>query len=375
MRKSLYILIVSCFALVSCSSNQYRIDGDLQGVSSKYAYIFRVGRNSSIDTIAKSRIEGGKYSFNGIVENEEIVYLAFEGQKRAAGIFFLEAGNIKLKASIIGGHLDLDVKSKFYKLIVDPVEKNYKVLAIRKQIDEDKEAVKSASANLREVLNNNISKEYNELSVICDKLTQNVIDEAINPKVKLMAIAYANKERYFGTEPEEIISIEREIGESAVSKGIKAYILKEKKQKELEDSRSVGREIPNFTVYSQEGNEIKVYDVLKRNKFVLIDFWASWCGFCRLQFPAMKAAYKKFNKKGFEIFTISVDRDSKKWFKALEEENSPWSNARDTDGISSSIFGVRYLPTNFLVDSNGLVVATTLHDRKLSDKLSELLGE
>ncbi|WIO75346.1 TlpA disulfide reductase family protein [Porticoccaceae bacterium LTM1] len=142
---------------------------------------------------------------------------------------------------------------------------------------------------------------------------------------------------------------------------------------------AVGTSILDFEGESLNGETLKLIDVRKKNKYVLVEFWASWCGPCREEIPHMKKAYEKFHGKGFEIFAFSLDDDRDAWAQASEEEQLSWVNTSDLVGWDSPVaelYGVAGVPANYLVEAaTGKIVAKNLRGYALDEKLAELLEE
>lgn len=145
------------------------------------------------------------------------------------------------------------------------------------------------------------------------------------------------------------------------------------------DAIAVGTSILDFEGENLDGETLKLIDVRKKNKYVLVEFWASWCGPCREEIPHMKKAYEKFHKKGFEIFAFSLDDDRDAWAQASEEEQLSWVNTSDLVGWDSPVadkYGVTGVPANYLVEAaTGKIVAKDLRGYALDEKLAELLEE
>jgi len=120
-------------------------------------------------------------------------------------------------------------------------------------------------------------------------------------------------------------------------------------------SSKLGNSVENFTLPAPDGKEIDFESL--RGKYVLIDFWASWCGPCRQSFPHMREVYKKYKSNKFEIYSISIDEDKDAWLKAVQEENNPWLQSLDTKNISKKSFAVTGIPTTFLIDPDGKIIA------------------
>ena len=138
---------------------------------------------------------------------------------------------------------------------------------------------------------------------------------------------------------------------------------------------AVGTIIRDFTAATLEGEPLHLRDVLAENDYVLVEFWASWCGPCRVEIPNMKAAYEAYSGKGFEIVSVSLDEETEDWQEASMEEELPWIDLGDQmafDSEVANLYGVIGIPVNYLVDGDGRIVATHLYREKLDKKLAEL---
>ena len=141
---------------------------------------------------------------------------------------------------------------------------------------------------------------------------------------------------------------------------------------------SPGAQAPDFTLKDREGKDVTMSSL--RGSYLIIDFWASWCGPCRAGMPAMKELYARYHDKGLEILGVSDDSDHDKWTAALDEDQLPWINVVDEFPSKSrsarviSSYGVHYIPSYFLLDRDGKVIGKMSHD-EIEAKLAELLGE
>ena len=135
----------------------------------------------------------------------------------------------------------------------------------------------------------------------------------------------------------------------------------------------LGQPFMDFTLQTKDGKDVNLAEIISNNKVTMIDFWASWCGPCRHENPVVKAAYEKYHAKGFEVIGISVDRNEAKWLEAVEEDALPYIQVRDAEGNVSNDYAVIYIPSNFLYDQNGVMVAKGLRGEELEAKLAELL--
>ena len=156
------------------------------------------------------------------------------------------------------------------------------------------------------------------------------------------------------------------------------YMAKEMREK-LERFKKValGITAPEIELKDTDGNTHKLSET--NAKYVLIDFWASWCGPCILQTPDLREAHKNFKDKGFEIYSVSLDDDKKSWDKAVDKlELQNWINVSDLQGWASDAgkdYNVSFVPYNFLIDltQDRKIIAKNLHSKSLQGKLEELL--
>lgn len=141
---------------------------------------------------------------------------------------------------------------------------------------------------------------------------------------------------------------------------------------------AIGNPAPAFTINDTNGTPVSLSSF--RGKYVLLEFWASWCVPCRKQIPSLKAAYEKYKNKGFTILSISIDADPLKWEKALKEENMAWMNVRDiidksrpANNSLARLYGVTPIPDNFLVDPDGKILERQVDGAVLDAKLAAIL--
>lgn len=130
---------------------------------------------------------------------------------------------------------------------------------------------------------------------------------------------------------------------------------------------------PDFAQADVNGKQVKLSDF--RGKYVLVDFWASWCGPCRAENPNVKAMYDKYHGQGFEVLGVSLDGKKEPWVKAIETDGLAWTQLSDLQGWKNAValqYGIAAVPQNFLVDPQGKVIAKNLRGEELQTKLAQL---
>jgi len=139
---------------------------------------------------------------------------------------------------------------------------------------------------------------------------------------------------------------------------------------------SVGKKAPGITQFDVDGNPYSLQDL--KGKYVLVDFWASWCPPCREENPNLVATYAEFKDKNFEILGVSFDKNLDSWKKAIKDDNLTWKHISDLqhwNNGASGVYAVKAIPQNVLVDPNGIIIARNLHGEALKTKLREIFNK
>jgi peroxiredoxin len=135
----------------------------------------------------------------------------------------------------------------------------------------------------------------------------------------------------------------------------------------------VGKIVPEFSGKKVDGSVVALKDLMAGKKYVLLDFWASWCGPCKKEIPNMKKLYAQYNSKGFEIISISIDKDPDAWKAAVKQFELNWPNLLDEVGKIADLYKVKLIPQMFLIDNTGKIILDGARGEELAAKMKELM--
>lgn len=325
-------------------------------------------------------LKNGTFEFKGkIVEpTKALLYLDHKGvgfkavqysQNEDVCSIFIEKGTIYVKgtdsiqsAKIIGSAISTEYQ-EYEKLFVSLNEKS-------KNLSNNYRNATKEQQDSKEFLKT-INDKYKLLSAEYRALQHNYVESHPNSYVSLYAV------KSFGDYPFEVDQIEpwfnRLSATIRATPSAKALAENIKEYKKI----AIGAVAPDFTQPTSEGKLVKLSDF--RGKYVLLDFWASWCKPCRLENPNVLKAYNQYKDKNFTVLGVSIDSESGKaaWVKAVEKDGLIWTHVADLKGWNNEaakLYLVHAVPQNFLIDPTGKIVAQNLRGEELESKLKELLN-
>ncbi|AOM76139.1 TlpA disulfide reductase family protein [Pedobacter steynii] len=348
------------------STKGFTIKGELNGLKAgdKVMLIYSADQRK-MDTIAQV-VKNNRFELKGQVKNGAEFYSLRVENKRIRYNAFLDNSSMILKGDAddlskvsLSGSPSHDDYLKFTALMAPTTAK---IRALNKEY-------RDASTAKNEELVKSISRQFDELEGQQAVLTADFIRK--NPQ------SYYSPYLIFNGDIEP--SVTQPVYHS-LSKEVKASTYGIKVKERLADlSRvAVGIKAPDFSALTPEGKTLSLNEVLKKGKYTLIDFWASWCGPCRQENPNLVAAYAKFHEKGLNVLGVSFDKadGAAAWKKAIADDQLNWYQISDLKYWESpmvKLYAVRGIPHSVLVDNNGIIVAKDLRGKALHDKLEELL--
>lgn len=366
MKRILFIAFATIL-LAACGKDSYKIKGEIAGVEDGTVVTLSVLDYDGLVDLDSTVVRNGKFTITGKTDTAEVAVLTYMLDDILRGCqMYLERGVIEVLIDAETGnqHLAGTPNNDAFQQFYDDTD----VLEDEATEIEDKIRITLAAQG-------DASEFYEQMGELQDRfialLAQSIKDNAdkVYGYQQLM-------DNYSMFEPEQIMELLEALAPK-FSSDMLFMQLTAMTQSQL--ATSLGHPYIDFECalldkkYGFE-NKASLSEYVGKNKVVLLDFWASWCTPCLNEIPNLKAAYKKFKSKGFEIVSVSVDDGTDEWIKAVKDNGMNWVqlwNGEDLQNSAAVKYSITAIPSTFLIDSDGTIIAKNLRDKELEEALED----
>lgn len=354
MRKIVTALLLSA-ALYSCSTPEYSITGNLGMAPGDSLYVKDVYHNDSV-LAAGVVAADGSFLLKGRITEPAIAQLYNRHDQMVYPDIFVEPGEIRIVMREQGGYkaagTPLNDSLNSFNDRVGAIQERYRSLILSQQ---NPDLIPNILASTAEG--------------VVDKNTGN-----------LLGIWLFKTHEYprFSRDSAGVAGARARL--EKFTPGIQAHPLAKRMFSELEaiENTSIGKPYLPLSLPTPSGQQVALSDLIGPGRWVLIDFWATWCGPCMDELSYLTDAYEQFKDKGFEIYAVSLDNDLAQWQQVITDKNLNWVHVMgvgpDKKSQAARSYGIRSIPSNLLISPEGTIVAKNLRGDALKKKLKEIIG-
>ncbi|MDR0791772.1 MAG: redoxin domain-containing protein [Chitinophagaceae bacterium] len=372
MKKIIITLLASIPVLAFAQKTDCIISGTLKNIKDSIPYVYFTYSNEGKDVRDSALVKDNRYAYKANIHEPMFMYVAgrpayVRSSHKFIASVFVEPG----KMNIVSTDSFSNIKVSGSKAHADYERLTNSVKPYEEKMQEiSKDYIKHRQQN-DETLMKEDEKKFDSLN----EKRQDVFGDFAknNPNSPVALFALGQYAGYSGLDVAKIEPVFNKLSNATKnSYSGKAFA----KRIEAAKSTGIGAMAPNFTQNDTLGNPVSLASF--KGKYVLLDFWASWCGPCREENPNVVAAYNKYKGKNFTILSVSLDREGQKdrWIEAIHHDGLAWTHVSDLKYWYNAVaqqYGVQSIPQNYLLDPTGKIIAKDLRGEDLEKKLQELL--
>ncbi|MEJ2882191.1 TlpA disulfide reductase family protein [Pedobacter sp. GR22-6] len=367
MKRISYLLIL-CLAFAACKENdKFEIKGQFKNATPQSkVYLFGLQKDNAVALDSTVFSEKGEFRFSH--STADVDFFKISADSHEYMIIAKNGDVISISADLSDKNLGYHISGareadKLQELNTTKNEYIGRINAIQSKFEE----TVAAQPDKRDMIMEQVRPQYNAEIQALNAAILKFAEANSSSLAGFYAINLLNPAEY----EKEVVAYSDKIKSSFSNNAAVTDFLK--KMAGLK-AVQVGQPAPQFTINGIDGKPVKLSDF--KGKYVLIDFWASWCMPCRQENPNLVKAYRQFKDKNFTVLGISLDKDVAAWKKAIEADQLTWNHAgelSDFDGATVRLYQVEAIPSSFLIDPNGKIVAKGLRGEELDAFLNKTL--
>ena len=366
-RFSFVLLAVAAAGMLACTQNQVKYDVTGQNAPEDGAVVYLIDHISSAH-IDSTVVSGGAFRMKGKAEKDAFLAVNIDGD----GWWYLLFND--------GTPVKIDVAAK----TVSGSELNNKLtecdLRNSAAYEEYNQFIQEFLALPKEEQMAKEAEFIPQYQAQLEKYSDCVMDIIEENRDNLVPVAFIrNVPSLFGDEKfNELVASDAPFARHPYTQDLKHKLDESNAQFEDGEKRKqdiVGQHFLDLEEPGTDGKMHKLSEYVGQGRWVLIDFWAAWCGPCKAEMPNVVAAYKKYHSKGFDVIGLSFDRDKEDWLQAIKDWDMPWIHLSDLkywDSAPHEVYNVNSIPDNLLIDPEGTIVARGLRGQALESRLAEI---
>ncbi len=383
----LLLLLTLCGINCMAATKGYTVTGQVSGIPNGTVLQFFPMGHGSFNPVGETVVKNGKFTFNG--EASEPRGLIMIVKNNYGSLYFMVNDGENIKISGKAPSTEARDGKRQYSLSNLTVtgspttDKFNAFMAPRRETDRKMNAARAKYKHIMDILNTDGAPRERIDSVMKSsdfKALQEEEREIFkNNGVNFRKMIEDNRDSFWApllmiSNMAYLTANERPMYESLSDAAKNSYYGK-LVHDEIYPLGKPGDAVPAFAGKLSDGTATSLAELCKGKKYVLIDFWASWCKPCRKEIPNIKAIYDKHKANGFDIVSVSIDENENAWLKAVEKEELVWPNLRDTDKSIAQKYHVSSVPTMYIVDGQGRLVGENLRGEALTKKIDELMAQ